>query len=214
MRPRGRKPTQSTACGWARRVASCARQPLEGGDPLGDDGAEYTDRLRLEPLSPAHVLALFESEQAFERAFGLPAAEGLRAFFLSDDVSPDWVAALRAAPPGPDPWVWGFAVIDTDAHAVVGSVGFKGPPDADGLVEIAYGIVPGFQGRGMATEAARAAIAFACANGARRLRAHTRPATNASTRVLEKCGFAFAGDVDDPADGPVWRWERRGGDRG
>ena len=31
---------------------------------------------------------------------------------------------------------------------------------------------------------------------------------NASTRVLTKCGFRHIGQVIDPEDGPVWRWER------
>jgi [ribosomal protein S5]-alanine N-acetyltransferase len=121
---------------------------------------------------------------------------------------------VRAASPSLDPWTWGFAIIDRESELVIGSVGFKGPPDQDGLVEIAYGIVQDFQGRGMATEAASVGLAFASAHGARRIRAHTRPMTNPSTRVLEKCGFTFVGEVDDPEDGPVWRWEREGADRG
>jgi RimJ/RimL family protein N-acetyltransferase len=39
------------------------------------------------------------------------------------------------------------------------------------------------------------------------VRAHTLPQANASTRVLEKCGFAHAGAIDDPEDGWVWRWD-------
>ncbi len=40
------------------------------------------------------------------------------------------------------------------------------------------------------------------------LGAHTLPAPNASTRVLAKCGFERTGEVEDPEDGLVWRWER------
>jgi RimJ/RimL family protein N-acetyltransferase len=42
----------------------------------------------------------------------------------------------------------------------------------------------------------------------RTIQAHTLPEQNASTRVLEKCGFTFTGEIIHPADGPVWRWER------
>ena len=81
----------------------------------------------------------------------------------------------------------------------------------DGTVEIAYGIVPTFQERGYATEAAEACIAFAFADDRVRLvRGHTLAASSASTRVLEKCGFLRTGEVEDPEDGPVWRWERPG----
>jgi [ribosomal protein S5]-alanine N-acetyltransferase len=37
--------------------------------------------------------------------------------------------------------------------------------------------------------------------------AHTRPETNASNAVFQRCGFTFAGAIDDPNAGPVWRWE-------
>jgi RimJ/RimL family protein N-acetyltransferase len=77
------------------------------------------------------------------------------------------------------------------------------------MVEIAYGIVPSFQGNGYATETAEALVAFAFARGDVRLvRAHTAPVENASTHVLTKCGFRCHGTVVDPDDGPVWRWER------
>lgn len=35
------------------------------------------------------------------------------------------------------------------------------------------------------------------------------PETNASTHVLNTCGFEFMDRVVDPEDGTVWRWERR-----
>ena len=32
------------------------------------------------------------------------------------------------------------------------------------------------------------------------------PERSASVRALEKLGFRWDGDVQDPEDGPVWRW--------
>jgi ribosomal-protein-alanine N-acetyltransferase len=176
---------------------------------LGDLVPIETRRLQLIPYSPDHLLALIDGYEAFAECFGLPAAEGLRAFILSDEVSPVWLAQLRASSAA-DPWRHGFAVIDRASRSVIGNVGFKGPPDEDGMVEIAYGIVPNFQSRGFATEAAAAGVAFAF--GSREVhyvRAHTLAMANASTRVLEKCGFEWIGAVDDPEDGIVWRWERQ-----
>jgi [ribosomal protein S5]-alanine N-acetyltransferase len=169
-----------------------------------------TAHLRLLPYSPEHLLALIEGEEHFEQGFGLPAAEGMRAFLVSDEVSPAWLERLRASVVA-DPWVFGFAVVHRESGLVIGSAAFKGPPDDDGVVEIAYGIVPVFQGQGYATEAARALIAYAFGSGRVRLvRAHTAPTPNASTRVLAKCGFQYVGEVVDPEDGRVWRWERIG----
>jgi len=75
-------------------------------------------------------------------------------------------------------------------------------------VEIAYGIEPEHQGKGYATEAAQGMVDYACSHDEVRLVcAHTLPEENASTRVLTKCGFRKVGEVLDPEDGLVWRWE-------
>jgi ribosomal-protein-alanine N-acetyltransferase len=155
-----------------------------------------TDRIGLQPQTPAELLALYD--------VGGPNH--------SPDVSPDWLAMVRAlvdANPGDSQWSLGFAVVDRHTAVRVGNAGFKGPPDAEGMVEIAYATEPEFQGRGYATEAAAALVALALDDARVRLtRAHTLPEPNASTRVLTKCGFTFVGEVIDPEDGRVWRWER------
>ncbi len=100
-----------------------------------------TSRLSLLPSSPQQVLALIEEPVRFAELTGFAAADGLRKFFVSDDVSPEWLAALRRAS-SPDPWRHGFFVVERGERRVIGSAGFKGPPDSSGVVEIAYGIVP------------------------------------------------------------------------
>ena len=88
--------------------------------------------------------------------------------------------------------------------------GFPGPPDTNGLAEIAYGIAPSYQGKGYATEAAMALVDFAKRDPrVKTVCAHTLPEPNASTRILEKCGFKKIGDAVDPENNmPIWRWER------
>ena len=168
-----------------------------------------TTHLQLVPFSPVDLLALIDGEAAFGERFTMPAATGLRAFVVSDDVSPTWVEQLYASTVS-DPWVYGFGVVHSLSRLVIGTAGFKGAPGQDRSVEIAYGIVPAFEGRGYATEAALALVTFAFADDRVDLvSAHTLPARNASTRVLEKCGFRQVGDVVDPEDGVVWRWELR-----
>jgi len=169
-----------------------------------------TARLRLVACTPAHLLALIERPEDFASLVGLPVADGLRGFYVSGDVSPEWLVGLRAAAGGPaDPWRHGFFIVEASTRIVIGSAGFKGPPDAAGMVEIAYGVVPARQGQGFATEAAGALVRYAAADPrVRLLRAHTLPEANASTHVLRKCGFVHVGAVVDPDDGLVWRWER------
>ena len=123
------------------------------------------------------------------------------------ELSPDWLARMASAV-SPDPWIHGFALIDRASGAVVGSAGFKAPPSDDGVVELAYNIEPEHQGKGYATEAAATLTTFAFSRAKVRIvRAHTLPESNASTRVLAKCGFQRIGEVTDPEDGLVWRWE-------
>jgi len=123
------------------------------------------------------------------------------------EVSAAWLALLDGSSLA-DPWIHGFVLVHRTSGVVVGKCGFKGPPGADGTVEIAYGVAPEHQGKGYATEAAAALVSYAFSHGQVRLvRAHTLPGPNASTRVLMKCGFQRVGEVIDPEDGLVWRWE-------
>ena len=168
-----------------------------------------TKNLQLVPHAPEHLRALIDGMVAYEKSFGYRAAEGLRDFIVSTDVSPDYLARLNAAT-RPDPWTHGFALVHQGSDTVIGMGGFKAAPDKDGVVEIAYGVVPVFQGKGFATEAAQALTSYAFNSGQVRLvRAHTLPQPNASTRVLAKCGFQHIGEIIDPEDGPVWRWEKQ-----
>ena len=149
-----------------------------------------TTRVALIPLTREAVLARVAAMAPEARA----------------EVSADWLARVHAAP-AVDPWVFGFVVVDRPRGCPVGQVGFHAPP-ADGMVEIAYGIDAAWQGQGDATEAVAAVLAFCFADPrVHVVRAHTRPAASASTRVLTTCGFHLVGDVIAPADGLVWRWE-------
>ena len=128
---------------------------------------------------------------------------------------PSWVSFGDALPhtrdrvaqdPGDPRWGTCFFVDQPRPAELVGWGGFKGPPGADGTVEIGYEIAPARQGRGLATAAARAMVAEAFADPAvRRVIAHTLPEPNASNHILEKLGFRFDGDVLERGT-PVWRW--------
>lgn len=167
----------------------------------------HTPRLRLVPLAAEHLVTLIDEPDRFAERFGYAAARGLREFLTSGEVSPAWMERLRASS-GVDPWRHGFAMVDTAGYAI-GMASFKGPPDGAGVVEISYGVTPAYEGKGFTTETAAALVDFALRDErVRTVCAHTLPERNASVRVLEKNGFRFAGEVVDPEDGPVWRWER------
>ena len=113
--------------------------------------------------------------------------------------------ALLTRDPRPAPW---GAWLARAGGAAVGTCAFKAAPDAQGAVEIAYMTFPAHEGRGHAKAMAAELVRIAAAGGARMAIAHTLREQNASTRCLTRNGFALAGEVIDPEDGPVWRWEK------
>lgn len=101
------------------------------------------------------------------------------------------------------PWVARAMVLadNLGARRVIGSVGFHGPPDASGQVEIGYHVEPGFRRRGFATEAVRALIDWATEQDIRRFRASIAPSNKASLAVVRRFGFREAGRRWDSVDG-------------
>jgi ribosomal-protein-alanine N-acetyltransferase len=152
-------------------------------------------------------LALLTSPEEYEKLSGMRIAEDVRDFLLS--AAPQFFARLQTATE-PDPWKIGFAIVHKIDIVMIGMCGFAAPPDSDGVVEVGYGIAPSYQGKGYASEAAQALVDFASRDPrVRTIRAHTLMQTNASSRVLEKCGFKKTGGMLDPENNlPVWRWEK------
>lgn len=116
---------------------------------------------------------------------------------------------LEADPVSVDQLEWGgYYAVDAATREVVGSCAFKAPPTAEGMIEIAYFTYPEFERRGYATWMARKLIELASGSPAvRQVIAHTLPEANPSTRVLQRAGMTFVGEVIDPEDGRVWRWQ-------
>jgi len=158
-------------------------------------------------LQTRHLNVVLQTPEDVERMIGAMSD------YEKSQISPDWLARMRASKVA-DPWTHSFRVMLRDTDSSAGTCGFKGPP-TDGVVEIAYAIDPEHQGKGYATEAAQALVDFAAlCEGVRFVRAHTLPHGAASKRVLAKCGFRYVGEIVDPEDGTVSRFERAVGDPG
>ena len=90
--------------------------------------------------------------------------------------------------------VW--ALVDRATGDLVGHCGLQHLPD-DGDVEVLYLLERAQWGRGLATEAARAALEHGFTRvGLERIVAVTRPENVASRRVMEKLGMRYEGEVD------------------
>ena len=156
---------------------------LIGCDPVLLDAAVCGDAVLARTLNCAVAEGWMVFPKSFERFRAKPAAEAS---------SPHWGPHLFVVDP---------------PRALVGWGGFKGPPDADGAVEIGYAIAPSWQGRGVATAAVGALLRTAwAAPEVRQVLAHTLAGPNASVRVLEKSGFVRDGENLDGDVGVVWRF--------
>jgi ribosomal-protein-alanine N-acetyltransferase len=129
-----------------------------------------------------------------------PAAEQLLEVRVPDDW-PDAELAellpLYAENLRHDPRALGFGVwlvVEQESRALIGSAGFLGLPDAEGTVEIGYGVHPGYRNRGYATEAVRALVAWALdQKEVVRVTARCDPTNVPSMRVAAKTGMRRAG---------------------
>ena len=103
---------------------------------------------------------------------------------------------------------WMYLVIHSESQTLIGSCGYKGPPDDLGVVEIGYEVCAAFRNQGIATEITRQLLKKAFEDDRINIvQAHTLAEENASGRVLKKNGFRFVEAVEDEEDGKVWKWE-------
>ncbi len=161
-----------------------------------------TARLKIIPCDMAHIDALQQSEQTLAGLLEVKRAEGWLHF-------PEVISYVRERlEEDPDSARWGMQFfIHKEDNTLMGTGGYKGAADADGMVELGYSIAPGYQRQGLAAEAARGLMdhAFARPN-VRMVDAHTLAEWNPSTKVLRRLGMTKIAEKNDPEDGDIWQW--------
>lgn len=160
-----------------------------------------TPRLELRPITLPLVIALMDGRRRseIEKLVGAEMPWTWPSRALVEQV---FEASLEAVRADPDTRLWGDRLMVTREASpkVVGSVVFHGRPDADGACEIGYGVEDASQGKGYASEALAACIAWALAQPeCRVVRARTTAWHKASTRLLEKVGMKLVSE--EPIEG-------------
>lgn len=170
-----------------------------------------TLRLVLRQADDLSLQGSVNGVEAFSRSMGCPVAS---------DWPPDhWSAQavtwmLGRLAQSPEEVMWRPWWISLKDGTIIGTLGTKGPPDSDGVVEIGYSIVSSQWRNGYATEAVGAIVRWLLEDPrVSQVCAHTLHNDPASSGVLCKNGFAFAGSLEDPNDGPIDRFEFRKGAR-
>ncbi len=127
---------------------------------------------------------------------------------LTEDVQEFTALALEGNPDLPGWLAWYF--VERTERILIGQGGFKGRPNEEGGAEIGYSLVPSFQGKGYATEAAGGLIDWAFGHDeVKFVIAETLPHLTQSIRVMEKNGMRFL--LADAVRGIVRYGRWRGG---
>lgn len=118
-----------------------------------------------------------------------------------------WAEQHLAHDPEGQGW-YGWALLANEGERapprLVGIAALIGRPDEDsGDVELAFGLLPEFRGRGYGSETIRALAGWAFANGARRVVAHLDAEDLNAASTLAKNGFT---DTREPPYPGVARW--------
>ena len=110
---------------------------------------------------------------------------------------------------GPESAPWcGYLFVAAPSSCLIGSGGFKAPPDAVGRVEIEFEIAPAFRNLGFGTMAVRSLLGIAFASSATAsVHAYTLPISSPSSRVLHKVGMRRMNSPDEARFGGLWHWK-------
>lgn len=117
-----------------------------------------------------------------------------------------WAERHLAHDPDGVGW-YGWALLANEGERspprILGIAALIGRPDDEGDVELAFGLLPEFRGRGYGGEAVRALSAWGLANGARRVVVHLDAEDAHTAQTLRQNGFC---DTNEPPYPGVARW--------
>lgn len=118
----------------------------------------------------------------------------------------EWAARHLAHDPEGQGW-YGWAILANAGERapprLVGIAALIGRPDEEGDVELAFGLLPEFRGRGYGGETIRTLAAWAFANGARRVISYLDAEDAQAAHTLARSGFQDTGEAPYPG---VARW--------
>lgn len=118
----------------------------------------------------------------------------------------EWAAKHLAHDPEGQGW-YGWALLANEGERspprLVGIAALIGRPDEDGDVELAFGLLPEFRGRGYAAETVRTLATWAFAHGARRVISYLDAEDAQAAHTLARSGFH---DTNEPPYPGVSRW--------
>ena len=160
----------------------------------------HTRRLELVPATAEHVRWEINNHAQLGQALAATIPQSWPPESTRDAL--DFFARMLEGSPDRQGWMsyyWISRAEDLGPRVLIGGGGFMGRPDAEGVVEVGYSVLPEFQNQGYATEAVQALAAWALSQpGVAQVVAEASPDNAASVRILTKCGFVSIGNASAP----------------
>lgn len=164
-----------------------------------DDGLSFcgvqeitTDRLILRPFcyeDAASMMHNWLSDENVQSMYGEPA------YKTEDEVKELISRYIRTSEEGS---AFRWEVIEKESGECIGQASYFLVDRNNHFGEIEYCIGEAYQGKGYATEAAKAVISYGFEKiGFHKVQICCRPANTSSKRVIEKCGFVHEGTLRD-----------------
>jgi ribosomal-protein-alanine N-acetyltransferase len=169
-----------------------------------------SDRLILEPMSLELMKALLSGDRKSAQpmvGYQIPASwpRGMESTLR-------FRIAIAQTQPETLPLLLRAMVLRADPDVVVGRIGFHGPTDDAGMLEIGYEVFPAYRRQGYAREAVLAMFGWAQRDPAvLRFRATVSPENLPSRSLVAGLGFIEVGTQWDEEDGEETIFERAGG---
>lgn len=156
-----------------------------------------TNRLVLVPTTVQLAVAELNGQDALAQGLGAEVPESWPPELYDTAALTYTLWQLRRHPQEAGWWLYYFVRQEEDAgvsRVLIGAGGYKGAPDAEGIVEVGYSILPEYRRQGFATEAVRGLVAHAFQHSeVTQVVAETLPELYPSIGVLKKCGFSLEG---------------------
>jgi [ribosomal protein S5]-alanine N-acetyltransferase len=162
-----------------------------------------SERLDLVALLPADIQALIAGD--IERAGSLTGLRFPPSWPNDSDARNGLSWHLSALEADETQVAWRIrAIVERSSRSVMGSINLKGPPNADGDVEIGWGLAEHCRHRGYAFEAAGAVVGWVLQQPGVRCISATVPNDNRpSQRLAAKLGLVRTGETRREL--PLWR---------
>lgn len=149
-----------------------------------------TARLLIRPLTAEQLRLYLQANDLYERSTGLTSNGRTVVPSIQEMVIRNTLPRIIDSRGDAYLFYTFWVVIEKTSRLIVAELGFKGVPTGNGEIEIGYGTMPAYQGKGFMTEAVGGMLRWGSwRNDVQCILAETDEANAASIKVLRKNNF-------------------------